>query len=116
MTVKGVFLDFGFVIGYPTPGITRPRNRKYNYLDWDGIDTMLKDPDLTQHLRPGVGHAELEAFFDREIYRVFVEHEQTDAIDPQSNSLLLNKLHLVFHCPINQHLVDRVLTHLDTMK
>jgi HAD superfamily hydrolase (TIGR01549 family) len=47
---------------------------------------------------------------------VFVEHEQPDAIDPQSNSLLLNKLHLVFHCPINQHLVDRVLTHLDTMK
>jgi hypothetical protein len=75
MTVKGVFLDFGFVIGYQTPGI----NRKYFYLDWDGIDTMLKDPDLTQHLRLGVGQAELEAFFDREIYRVFVAHEQTDA-------------------------------------
>jgi HAD superfamily hydrolase (TIGR01509 family) len=116
MTVKGVFLDFGFVIGYPTPGITHVRNRKYNYLDWDGIETLLKDPDLTQYLRPGVGQAELEAFFDREIYRVFVAHEQTDAIDPQSNSLLLNKLHLVFNCSINQRLVDRVLTHIDTMK
>jgi HAD superfamily hydrolase (TIGR01549 family) len=116
MNVKGIFLDFGFVIGYPTPGITRPRNRKYMYLDWNGIETMLTDRDLTQHLRPAVGHAELEAFFDREIYRVFVEHEQTDAIDPQTNKLLLNKLHLVFDCPINQQLVDRILTHLDTMK
>jgi HAD superfamily hydrolase (TIGR01509 family) len=112
MTVKGIFLDFGFVIGFPTPGI----NRKYFYLDWDGIDTMLEDPDLTQHLRPGVGQAELEAFFDREIYRVFVEHEQTDGIDPQTNKLLLNKLHLIFDCPINQRLVDKVLTHLNTMK
>jgi HAD superfamily hydrolase (TIGR01549 family) len=58
----------------------------------------------------------LEAFFDREIYRVFVEHEQTDAIDPQSNELLLNKLHLVFDCPINQLLVDRLLAHINTMK
>lgn len=112
MTVKGIFLDFGFVIGYPTHNTTR----KYFYLNWDGIDTLLKDPDLTPYLRSGVGHAELEAFFDRELYRVFTSHEQTDAIDPQSNSLLLNKLHLVFTCSINQQLVDRVLTHLDTMK
>lgn len=112
ITVKGIFLDFGFVIGYPTPGITR----KYFYLNWDGIDTMLKDPDLTPYLRPGVGHAELEAFFDREIYRVFVTHEQTDMIAPQSNALLLNTLHVVFNCSINQHMVDRVLTHLNTMK
>jgi HAD superfamily hydrolase (TIGR01549 family) len=112
MTVKGIFLDFGFVIGYPTTGI----DRKYFYLDWDGIDTILKDRDLTQYLRPDVGQAELEAFFDREIYRVFVEHEQTDAIDPQTNQLLLNKLHLIFECPINQLLVDRILTPLDPMK
>lgn len=112
MRLKGVFLDFGFVIGYPTPGI----DRKYFYLNWDGIETMLTDPDLTQHLRPDVGQAELSAFFNQEIYRVFVEHEQTDAIDPQSNSLLLNKLHLVFNASINQRLVDRVLTHIDTMK
>ena len=115
MTAKGIFLDFGFVIGYPTSGITRPRNRKYLYLDWDVIEAILKDPDLTQHLRPDVGKAELEAFFDREIYRIFIEHEQTGAIDPQTNKLLLNKLHLVFDCPINQHLVDKVLTHIDIM-
>ena len=112
MTVKGIFLDFGFVIGYPTPGI----DRKYFYLDWNGIDTILKDRDLTPHLRSNTGRWELEAFFDREIYRVFVKHEQTDAVDPQINKLLLNKLHLIFDCPINQLLVDRLLTHIDTMK
>ena len=112
MTVKGIFLDFGFVIGYPTSGI----DRKYFYLDWDGIDTIIKDRDLTQHLRPNIGRSELEAFFDREIYRVFVKHEQTDAVDPQINILLLNQLRLIFDCPINQLLVDRLLTHIDTMK
>ena len=112
MTVKGIFLDFGFVIGYPATGI----DRKYFYLNWDGIDTILKDRDLTQHLRPDVGQAELEAFFDREIYSIFVEHEQTDAVDPQTNKLLLNKLHLVFDGPISQLLVDRLLSHLDPMK
>ena len=91
MVIKGILLDFGFVIGYPTPGI----NRKYFYLDWDGIDTILQDRDLRQQLRPDVGRAALEVFFDREIYRVFVAHEQTDAVDPQTNTLLLNKLHLV---------------------
>jgi HAD superfamily hydrolase (TIGR01549 family) len=112
MAVKGIFLDFGFVIGYPTPGL----DRRYFYLDWDGLDTILQDHDLTQHLRPDVGQAELEAFFDREIYRVFVAHEQTDAVDPQTNQLLLNKLHLVFAGPINQLLVDKLLAHLDPMK
>jgi HAD superfamily hydrolase (TIGR01549 family) len=85
-------------------------------LDWNGLDDILGDRELSQHLQPGVGRAELEAFFCREIYDVFVEHEQTDAIDPQSNQLLLNKLHLVFDCPINQVLVDRVLARIDTMK
>ncbi|MBN1579664.1 MAG: hypothetical protein JXA89_03100, partial [Anaerolineae bacterium] len=61
MTIKGVFLDFGFVIGYPTAGI----DRKYFYLDWDGIDTVIKDREMTQHLRPGVGRAELEALRGR---------------------------------------------------
>lgn len=75
MTVKGVFFDFGFVIGYPTTSI----DRKYFYLDWDGIDTILTDRNLTQYLQPDVGQTELEAFFDREIYSVFVKHEQIDA-------------------------------------
>ena len=98
MTIKGVFFDFGYVIGYPTAGI----DRKYFYLDWDGIDTIIKDRELMRDLRPEIGRAELEAFFDREIYSVFVEHEQTDFVDPQTNKLLLNRLHLVFNCPINQ--------------
>lgn len=112
MTIKGVFLDFGFVIGYPTSGI----DRKYFYLDWNGIGAILKDRDLAQYLRPDVGQTELETFFEQEIYRVFVTHEQTDGVDPQTNKILLNKLHLLFACPINQLLVNRLLTHLDTMK
>lgn len=112
MAIKGIFFDFGFVIGYPTVGI----DRKYFYLDWDGIDTILKDRELRCNLRPGVGHAELEAFFDRETYQVFVEHEQTDSIDPQSNKLLLNTLPLVFTCPIDQTFVAKLLAHIDTMK
>jgi HAD superfamily hydrolase (TIGR01549 family) len=112
MTIKGVFFDFGFVIGYPAAEI----DRKYFYLDWDGIDTIIQDQALARNLRPAVGRAELKAFFDREIYSVFVKHEQTDAIDPQSNELLLNKLHLIFDCSINQPLVDRLLAHIDTMK
>ena len=112
MAVKGIFLDFGFVIGYPTSGI----ERKYLYLDWAGIDAILQDRDLRQHLRAGVGQAALETFFHREIYTVFVQHEQTDAVDPQSNKLLLNKLHLIFDGPINQLLLDRLLTHIDPMK
>jgi HAD superfamily hydrolase (TIGR01549 family) len=112
MTIKGVFFDFGFVIGYPTAGI----DRRSFYLDWNGIDTLLKDRELAQHLQTGVGQTELEAFFNKEIYSVFVEHEQTDGIDPQYNKLLLNKLQMIFGYPINQALVDRVLAHIDTMK
>lgn len=112
MIVKGIFFDFGFVIGYPLPGI----DRRYFYLNWDGIAAILQDHDLAPRLRPGVGQAELEAFFQREIYDIFVEHEQTDAVDPQSNRLLLDRLGLVFDCPIDQRLVDRVLAHIDTMR
>jgi HAD superfamily hydrolase (TIGR01549 family) len=112
MTIQGIFFDFGYVIGYPAAGL----DRKYLYLDWNGIDAILKDRALAQHLRPGVGRAELEGFFEREIYRVFLEHEQTDFIDPQSNAILFKKLHQILDCPIDQLLGDRLLTHLDTMK
>ena len=112
MTRRGIFLDFGFVIGFPAAGL----DRKYFYLDWDGIDAIFKDHELKQRLHPAIGRAQLEAFFEREIYRVFLHHEQTDAIDPRTNQLLLDKLHLVFHDPIDQALVDRILVHIDTMK
>ena len=110
--IQGLFFDFGYVIGYPPEGI----ERKYLYLDWGGIDGILQDPALAGHLRKGVGRSGLEAFLDREIYHVFAEHERTDSVDPQSNRLLLQKLHQVFDCPIDQALVDRLLLHLDTMK
>jgi HAD superfamily hydrolase (TIGR01549 family) len=112
MTIKGVFFDFGYVLGYPPSGI----DRRYLYLDWNGIDDILQDPGLAGHLRPGIGPAELEVFLEQEIYRVFIEHEQTDFIDPQSNRLLLQKIHQVFDGPIDQSGIDRLLTHLDTMK
>ena len=112
MTIQGVFFDFGYVLGYPAAGL----DWKYLYLDWDGIAAILQDRELAQHLRPGVGRAELEAFFEREIYQVFVEHERTDFIDPQSNQLLLAKLPQVLDGPIDQLLVDRLLVHLNTMK
>lgn len=112
MHIHAVYLDFGFVLGYPTPGV----DRKYLYLDWHGIDTLVADPQIAPYLRPGIGHCEFEAFLTRELYAVFQEHERTDLIDPQSNTILLATLHQVFRCPITQALVDRVVQHLDTMK
>lgn len=112
MTLQGVFFDFGYVLGYPAAGI----DWKYLYLDWDGMATIFQDRELKQRLKPGVGREELEEFFEREIYQVFVEHERTDSIDPQSNLLLLARLHQVMDGPIDQPLVDRLLAHLDTMK
>jgi HAD superfamily hydrolase (TIGR01549 family) len=112
MTIQGVFFDFGFVLGFPAAGI----DWKYLYLDWDGIPAILQDRELAQHLRPGVGQAELEAFFEQEIYQVFVDHERTDSIDPQSNQLLLARLPQILDGPIDQPVVDRLLAHLDTMK
>ncbi|MFN8492323.1 MAG: HAD family hydrolase [Caldilineaceae bacterium] len=112
MTIKGIFFDFGFVIGFPRSGL----DRRYFYLDWTGIDAVLNDQTLIPKIRTGIGKPELEAFFQQEIYAPFVQHEQSDSIDPQSNQLLLDKLHLVFACPIQQALVDQVLAHLDTMK
>jgi HAD superfamily hydrolase (TIGR01549 family) len=110
--IKGAFFDFGFVIGFPRSGI----DRRYLYLDWDGIDAVFKDPELAPNLRAGLGRVELETFFVQEVYNPFVQHEQSDAIDPQSNELLLEKLHLVFDCPINAALVDKLLAHINTMK
>lgn len=112
MNIHAVYLDFGFVLGYPTPGI----DRKYLYLDWHGIDTLLADPKIAPHLRPGIGRHELEAFFTRELYDVFQHHERTDLIDPQSNTILLSTLQQVFGCPITQSFVDHIIHHLDTMK
>ncbi len=112
MTLKGIFFDFGFVIGFPRSDI----ERRYFYLDWDGIEAIFKDQDLAKNLRARMDRAELENFFVQEIYHAFVKHEQSDAIDPQSNKLLLDHLHFVFDCPIDQSLVDKLLIHIDTMK
>jgi HAD superfamily hydrolase (TIGR01549 family) len=112
MITRAVLLDFGYVIGFPVAGI----DRKYLYMDWNGIHSILNDRELKPHLWPNIGSAELEAFFNEEIYNVFIEHEKTDSIDPQSSTLLLNRLHLIFRCPITQLLVDMILAHIDTMK
>jgi FMN phosphatase YigB (HAD superfamily) len=112
MPIQGIYFDFGFVIGYPTPGL----ERKFLYLDWNGIDTIIEDQEISPYLRPGIRRESLEVFFTQEIYDVFVRHEQTDSIDPQSNKLLLTKLPLVFDHPIDQGFVDKILAHIDTMK
>jgi HAD superfamily hydrolase (TIGR01549 family) len=112
MKFRGVFFDFGFVIGYPPAGL----ERRYLYLDWDGIDAILNDPALSRTIHPGVGREQLIHFFEREVYQVFLEHEQADGIDPLSNQLLLAKLPLIFDGPVDQTFVDRLLAFLDTMK
>jgi FMN phosphatase YigB (HAD superfamily) len=112
MNLKAVFFDFGFVIGYPPPGI----ERKYLYLDWGGIDAILTDQKLKQRLLPNIGCEQLVEFFDHEVYRVFLEHEQTDSVDPQSNKILLEKLDWVFSGPIDQEFVDSLLIPINTMK
>ena len=111
-SIQGIFFDFGYVIGYPVVGI----DRKYFYLNWDGIDAILRDPAIKQCFRSNVGKVELVAFFERELYRVFRLHEEADLIDPQSNKILNDKLPQILDCPIDQKLVDRLLFHLDTMK
>jgi HAD superfamily hydrolase (TIGR01509 family) len=112
MPLKGVFLDFGFVIGYPL----REVDRSYFYLDWDGIGSILQDLEMAPFLKAGIQLKGLESFFREEIYDPFVRHEQTNHIDPQSNKLLLAKLDMIFDHPIDQAFVDKVLVHINTMK
>ena len=66
--IKGVYFDFGYVIGYPISNI----DREYLYLDWNGVKSMIEDAQISQYLRSGVGLKELTAFFKKEIYEVFV--------------------------------------------
>ncbi len=110
--IKGILFDFGYVIAHPISNI----DRKFLYLNWNGIDTILQDQVLLSNMHSGIFHLELEAFFFKEIYDVFIQHEQTDYIDPKSNIILLNKLERIFKCPIDQQLIDRLLVHIDTMK
>jgi HAD superfamily hydrolase (TIGR01549 family) len=110
--LQGIYFDFGFVIGYPTVEM----EQKYLYMDWSGVDRIVEDRKVGEHLRPGVGKAELADFFRRELYDVFVQHERTDLIDPQSGRLLAQRLPLIFDCPITPSLVNRILHHVNTMK
>lgn len=112
MPLRGVFLDFGYVIGFPPDDL----DRAFLYLDWNGIDAMLHDTELAQRLLPGIGRDRIRAFLDREIYQPFRGHEQNDGIDPRSNEILLDQLHTLFDTPIDQALVDSVLKYLNTMK
>lgn len=111
-SVKGIYFDFGYVIAKPKKEV----EKKYFYLDWDGIDEIVRDSKLSGCLLPGVGRQELEEFFERELYHPFVEHEHTDLIDPNPNRILLDRLYTVFGCKIDQRFVDNVLAYVDTMK
>lgn len=110
--LKGVFLDFGYVIGFPPDDL----DRAFLYLDWNGIDAILNDKELAQRLLPGIGRDRIAAFLDREIYQRFRGHEQNDGIDPRSNEILLDRLNALFEAPVDQALVDTILGHLNTMK
>jgi HAD superfamily hydrolase (TIGR01509 family) len=110
--LQAVYFDFGFVLGYPKIQI----ERKYFYMDWDGVDRMMEDRKVVARLRPAVGKVELEDFFRRELYDVFVEHEHTDLIDPRSDTLLQQRLPAILEGPITPSLVDRILHHLNTMR
>lgn len=112
MKLKAVYFDFGYVLGYPKKNI----EKKYLYLDWDGIKEITKDTFLIPRLRKNIAEKEIQSFFEKEIYNLFIHHEQTDLLDPKSNQLLLDKLDILFEGEINQELVDAVLRHVDTMK
>lgn len=110
--IKGVYFDFGYVIGFPNPNI----DKKKLYLDWDGINDIVKNPILSKHLNMGIGLKELEDFFSSQIYEIFIKHEETDLIDPQSYKLLLKNLHTIFNCEINEKFIDDILENINTMK
>ncbi len=112
MHLRGIYFDFGFVFGYPRPGI----DRKYFYLDWDGLGPLLGDELLAPYWRTGIGLQELEAFFKKELYDVFIEHEIGDLIAPQVPELLQQKLPLLCHPPIPPSCIDRIFFHINTMK
>lgn len=109
--IKGIYFDFGNVIGYPKPDIER-RNL---YLNWDGINNIIDNVELSKYLNKEVGLKELEYFFTSEIYDVFIKHETTDLIDPQSYNLLLKKLSSVFNHSISEEFVDSILECINTM-
>ena len=110
--IKGIYFDFGNVIGYPKPDI----DRRYLYLNWDGISSIMKNPDISRHLIKGKGLKEVEESFTKNVYEIFIKHEKTDLIDPQSYKLLIYELPSLFNCQINEQLVDNILECVNTMK
>lgn len=110
--IKGIYFDFGYVIGYTKPDI----DRKNLYLNWDGISDIVKDENLSQYFNKGIGVKELEDFFYARIYNSFIKHETSDLLDPQSYNLLLKDLHTIFNCVVDEKLVDNILYYINTMK
>ena len=109
--IQGVYFDFGGVIGCPKTA----KERKFAYLDWDGLGKILVDKKMSRCLLPGIGQQDLEAFFRDHVYDIFVQHEKTDLIDPRSDLLIREKLPLIVRCQIDQELIDRLLSYIDTM-
>jgi len=109
--VKGIYLDFGFVIGFPDKEI----EKKYLYLNWDGIPEILKDMELKKRIRPKITEKTLTQYFRNEIYLPFINNEKSNKIDPGSYVLLKKSLHKIFRGNIDQSLTNRVLQHINTM-
>jgi len=112
LAIKGIYFDFGYVIGYPPPDL----ERRFLYLDWKGIEPLFADEVLRTYWRPDLTLQGLQAFLETQLYFPFVEHEQTDWLDPQANGQLLRNLSTVCTTPADQQVINRMVAHLDTMK
>jgi HAD superfamily hydrolase (TIGR01549 family) len=109
IAIKSIYFDFGYVIGYPPPDL----ERRFLYLDWQGIEPLFADEALRTYWKPDLT---LQEFLENQLYFPFVEHEQTDFLDPQSNSRLLRNLSAICTTPVGQQVINRMVAHLDTMK
>jgi len=112
MAIRVIFFDFGYVLASPPPGL----DPRFLYLDWDGMAEIAVDPLLLPILRPGIGEAQLRAFFEREYYQRFTGPEANQLEAPRANELMRAILPKVFARPLSEGQYERLLFHLDTMK
>jgi HAD superfamily hydrolase (TIGR01549 family) len=112
IAIKSIYFDFGYVIGFPPPGL----ERRFLYLDWNGIEPLFADEALRAYWKPELTLQGLQEFLETQLYSPFVVHEQTDLLDPQSNSRLLRNLSAICTTPVDQQFINRMVAHLDTMK
>lgn len=112
MAIKVIFFDFGYTLASPPVGL----ERRYLYLDWDGMARITVDPLLAPCLRPGMDAGQLTSIFERDYYQRFINLENGDLIVPRSSEILRAIFPQIFTRPLNPSQYDRLLAHIDTMK